>query len=141
MSRALSLTICLHHVAINTATFATRFPCAQAKAKWAFGDEGRAGCPPGSDVDLRLELKRVKAVKTIDPDHTGAITKTIVRDGAAYHTPNDYATATVSWEGKLADGTQFDAVRARAALCCTALRCVCARADLQSDVCATRIQL
>jgi hypothetical protein len=85
----------------------------QAKPKWAFGDKGREGCPPGADVELALELRSVKAVKTIDPDHVGAVTKTIWRDGAAYHTPNDFAAVTVSWEGTLPDGTKFDEARPR----------------------------
>lgn len=83
----------------------------QAAARWAFGDEGRDGCPPGAAVEIDLALRKVKAVKTIDPDHEGKVTKTILRDGAAYHTPNAFATVRVSWTAALADGTQFDEVR------------------------------
>lgn len=61
----------------------------------------------------------MKAVKTVDPDHLGLITKVIEKDGAAYNTPNDYAEVLVSWEGFLADDTQFDQVRA-SVWCCYA---------------------
>ena len=87
----------------------------QAGPRWAFGDEGREGVPAGATVELTIELLRVKTVKSIDPDHTGAVSKTILVDGAAYHTPNDYAAVTVSWTAALADGTQFDEVIARSA--------------------------
>jgi hypothetical protein len=90
----------------------------QAKSKWAFGVEGRDGCPPDSDVDLTLKLLQVKAVKMIDPDHKGSIVKTILKDGAAYHSPNDFAAVTVSWTGFLHDGTQFDQVPRHFSLCC-----------------------
>ena len=83
----------------------------QAGPKYAFGDEGREGCPPGSKVELSIELLQVKAVKTIDPDHEGHVMKTILKDGAAHQTPNDTAEVCVSWTGKLADGTEFDKVR------------------------------
>lgn len=78
--------------------------------RYAFGDAGREGCPPGATIEVHLKLVAVKTVKTIDPDHTGAITKTILQDGKAYSQPNDEATVTVSWTGKLADGTVFDKV-------------------------------
>lgn len=83
----------------------------QAGPQYAFGDEGREGCPPGSKVDMTIELLQVKAVKTIDPDHEGHVIKTILKDGAAHNTPNDSAEVCVSWTGKLADGTEFDKVR------------------------------
>lgn len=67
--------------------------------------------PPASALEIEIELLKVKAVKTVDPDHLGLITKVIEKDGAAYNTPNDYAEVVVSWEGFLADGKQFDQVR------------------------------
>jgi len=71
--------------------------------------------PPESALEIEIELLKVKAVKTVDPDHLGLITKVIEKDGAAYNTPNDYADVVVSWEGFLADGTQFDQVRSNSA--------------------------
>jgi FKBP-type peptidyl-prolyl cis-trans isomerase len=82
----------------------------QAAPKYAFGDKGREGCPSGSAVELELELQQVKTVKAIDPDHKGHVMKTILKDGAAYHTPNDMSEICVSWTGKLTDGTVFDKV-------------------------------
>jgi hypothetical protein len=82
----------------------------QARPKWAFGDKGCKGCPPGSSVTITLSLNAVKAVKFVDPDHTGDIVKTILRDGAGYHTPNNFASSTVSWTGTLQNGTKFDEV-------------------------------
>lgn len=82
----------------------------QAGPKYAFGDVGREGCPPGSSVELSIELLQVKAVKTIDPDHQGLLIKTILKDGVAHQCPNDSSEVTVSWTGKLADGTEFDKV-------------------------------
>ena len=85
----------------------------QAGPKYAFGDEGREGCPPGSKVDMVIELVQVKAVKSIDPDHEGHVFKTILKDGEAHQCPNDSAEVCVSWTGKLANGTEFDKVRCR----------------------------
>eukprot|EP00892_Ulva_mutabilis_P008035 jgi/Ulvmu1/5603/UM023_0140.1 len=79
--------------------------------QYGFGDAGREGVPAGASLELELELLKVKAVKTVDPDHLGHISKIIEKDGAAYNTPNDYAEVLVSWEGFLSDGTQFDQMK------------------------------
>jgi hypothetical protein len=89
---------------------ATGWLSVQAHAKWAFGDKGCEGCPPDSRVTITLSLEAVKSVKFIDPDHKGEIVKTILHNGAAYHTPNNYAAVTVSWTATLQDGTKFDEV-------------------------------
>ena len=61
-------------------------------------------------MELMIELQLVKTVKDIDPDHLGEVVKTILKDGAAYQTPNDSGEVTVSWIGMLANGTEFDKV-------------------------------
>lgn len=83
----------------------------QVGPKYGFGDVGHDGVPPGSSLEVLIELLKVKAVKTVDPDHLGLITKIIEKDGAAYNTPNDYSEVLVSWDGFLADDTKFDQVR------------------------------
>ena len=111
----------------------------QAGPKYAFGDEGREGCPPGSKVDMVIELLHLKAVKTIDPDHEGLVVKTILKDGAAHQCPNDSAEVCVSWTGKLADGTEFDKVRFRLRAAFVTVSSACMyRSHLPHSACCTR---
>jgi FKBP-type peptidyl-prolyl cis-trans isomerase len=49
-------------------------------------------------------------VKDVVPAQPDAITKIILKDGVAYKTPNDHSEVTVSWAGRLEDGTVFDEV-------------------------------
>ena len=71
-----------------------------------FGDAGREGVPPGSKVSFDIKLHSWNKVEHITPDK-GVVKKILVPNDDWKH-PNDGATVTVSYVGKLADGTVFD---------------------------------
>lgn len=76
--------------------------------EYAYGSEGFApDVPPETAVAVHLELVRWKAVEDI-LDDGGVIKKTTVDPQEQFKTPNEGASCTIRYTGRLSDGSIFD---------------------------------
>lgn len=74
--------------------------------QYGFGEIGISDVPPSSELTINLELVSWKKVTDVTDD--GAVVLKVLKKGKGYDKPKDGATVTVTYTGKMMDGTVFE---------------------------------
>ncbi|GMH40131.1 hypothetical protein BSKO_08035 [Bryopsis sp. KO-2023] len=74
--------------------------------QYGFGETGTSEVPPNSSLTINLQLVSWKKVTDVTDD--GGVVLKVLKKGEGYDKPKEGATVTVTYTGKLPDGTVFE---------------------------------